>query len=117
MIGGSYGGGIQLVSAALDCRIDAIVPVIVLALAGQRACTRTTPQGRVVEHPVRGGQGPVVDPHVTGANESAQPPGGSAEDDEDWFGSRGPANVLDRINVPTLFIQGTVDTLFTLDEA
>ena len=28
MVGGSYGGGIQLVAAATDCRIDAIVPTI-----------------------------------------------------------------------------------------
>ena len=28
MVGGSYGGGIQLVTAATDCRIDAIVPTI-----------------------------------------------------------------------------------------
>ena len=28
MVGGSYGGGIQLVTAAIDCRVDAIVPTI-----------------------------------------------------------------------------------------
>ena len=28
MVGGSYGGGIQLVTAATDCRVDAIVPTI-----------------------------------------------------------------------------------------
>ena len=28
MVGASYGGGIQLVTAAIDCRIDAIVPQI-----------------------------------------------------------------------------------------
>ncbi len=28
MVGGSYGGGIQLVAAAIDCRVDAIVPTI-----------------------------------------------------------------------------------------
>ena len=28
MVGASYGGGIQLVTAALDCRIDALVPQI-----------------------------------------------------------------------------------------
>ena len=30
---------------------------------------------------------------------------------------RGPAQYLDRITAPTLLIQGTVDTLFTLEEA
>ena len=28
MVGGSYGGGIQIVTAAIDCRVDAIVPII-----------------------------------------------------------------------------------------
>ncbi len=28
MVGGSYGGGIQLVTGAIDCRVDALVPVI-----------------------------------------------------------------------------------------
>ena len=28
MIGGSYGGGIQLVTAAIDCRLDALVPIV-----------------------------------------------------------------------------------------
>ena len=28
MVGGSYGGGIQLVTAAIDCRVDALVPIV-----------------------------------------------------------------------------------------
>jgi ABC-2 type transport system ATP-binding protein len=34
-----------------------------------------------------------------------------------WFAEHGPDFLLSRIKVPTLIIQGTVDTLFTLDEA
>jgi ABC-2 type transport system ATP-binding protein len=37
--------------------------------------------------------------------------------DRAWFASRGPGALVDRIRVPTLLIQGTADTLFTLDEA
>jgi pimeloyl-ACP methyl ester carboxylesterase len=34
-----------------------------------------------------------------------------------WFIARGPADSVAKIEVPTLIIQGTVDTVFTLDEA
>ena len=34
-----------------------------------------------------------------------------------WFAARGPGALVERIRIPTLLIQGTVDTLFTLDEA
>ena len=34
-----------------------------------------------------------------------------------WFASRGPGELVDQIRIPTLLIQGTADTLFTLDEA
>ena len=34
-----------------------------------------------------------------------------------WFAARGPGALVQRIRIPTLLIQGTADTLFTLDEA
>ena len=34
-----------------------------------------------------------------------------------WFEEHGPDFLLKRIEAPTLIAQGTVDTLFTLDEA
>ncbi|HEY1738079.1 MAG TPA: peptidase S15, partial [Acidimicrobiia bacterium] len=37
--------------------------------------------------------------------------------DHAWFVSHGPGPAIDKVDVPTLFVQGTVDTLFTLDEA
>ena len=33
-----------------------------------------------------------------------------------WFAARGPDFLLKDIHIPTLVVQGTVDTLFTLDE-
>ncbi len=33
-----------------------------------------------------------------------------------WFARRGPGALVARITVPTLIVQGTVDTLFTLQE-
>ena len=47
----------------------------------------------------------------------ARRPGRSSKEDLDWFISRGPGDAVAKIRVPTLFVQGTVDTLFTLDEA
>jgi ABC-2 type transport system ATP-binding protein len=35
----------------------------------------------------------------------------------EWYESRGPGDRIDSVDVPTLFVQGTVDTLFSLDEA
>jgi ABC-2 type transport system ATP-binding protein len=37
--------------------------------------------------------------------------------DRQWFLDRGPSDLVSKITAPTLFEQGTVDTLFTLDEA
>ena len=39
------------------------------------------------------------------------------DEDREWFLSRGPGELVDQIRVPTLLVQGTVDTLFTPDEA
>ena len=36
--------------------------------------------------------------------------------DQLWFAQRGPGQLVKRIHIPTLIVQGTVDTLFTLDE-
>ena len=116
MVGFSYGGGIQLVTAAIDCRVDAIVPGIAWhSLETSLFKSRTVKAGWAsILSNTGGGR---VDPHVTSASESGIETGLLSQDDEDWFRSRGPADLVDDITVPTLFVQGTVDTLFTLDEA
>jgi ABC-2 type transport system ATP-binding protein len=57
-----------------------------------------------------------VDPHITSANESGDR-GVISPEDVSWFAARGPGDLVRRVQVPTLIISGTVDTLFTLDEA
>ncbi|MBX3287499.1 MAG: peptidase S15, partial [Actinobacteria bacterium] len=116
MVGFSYGGGIQLVTAAIDCRVDAIVPGIAWhSLETSLFKSRTVKAGWAsILSNTGGGR---VDPHITSASESGIETGLLSQDDEDWFRSRGPADLVDDITVPTLFVQGTVDTLFTLDEA
>ena len=37
--------------------------------------------------------------------------------DRQWFLDRGPGDAVSKITAPTLFEQGTIDTLFSLDEA
>jgi ABC-2 type transport system ATP-binding protein len=116
MIGGSYGGGIQLVTAALDCRVDAIVPVIAwhsLVTSLFKNDTYKSGWSGVLLGVARGRS---LDPHIGEASASATATGTISADDKDWFAQRGPDNVLARIHVPTLLIQGTVDTLFTLQE-
>jgi ABC-2 type transport system ATP-binding protein len=116
MVGFSYGGGIQLVTAAIDCRVDAIVPGIAWhSLETSLFKSRTVKAGWASVLSNTGGGN--VDPHITSASESGIDTGLLSQEDEDWFRSRGPGDLVDDITVPTLFVQGTVDTLFTLDEA
>jgi ABC-2 type transport system ATP-binding protein len=115
MVGGSYGGGIQLVTAAIDCRVDAIVPVIAwheLTSSLFKADTAKLGWADILTG-ISSGR---VDPHIPHASATAHANGGNTADDRAFFEQRGVGDLLPAINVPTLIIQGTVDTLFTLDE-
>ena len=117
MVGGSYGGGIQLVTAAIDCRVDAIVPIIAWNSLGtslyKAETVKTGWAGVLADLPTAA----VVDPHIDSAYADGTTTGVLSDEDRDWFLSRGPAALVEQIRVPTLIVQGTVDTLFTLDEA
>ena len=116
MVGGSYGGGIQLVTAAIDCRVDAIVPIIAWNSLGtslyKAETVKTGWAGVLADLPTAA----VVDPHIDSAYADGTTTGVLSDEDRDWFLSRGPAALVEQIRVPTLIVQGTVDTLFTLDE-
>ena len=132
MEGDSYAGGIELVAAGLDKRIDAIAPTIAwhslltslypeelikggwssaLVAAGVPAAN-----GGGLDSPA-GPQTGGLDPHIYSAFESGASTGQISSDDRAWFASRGPGDLVKRIRVPTLLVQGTADTLFTLNEA
>ncbi|SEH73110.1 ABC-2 type transport system ATP-binding protein [Mycolicibacterium rutilum] len=117
MTGVSYGGGIQLVTAANDHRVDAIVPTITYhsfntslykaeafktswatLLTGVLALTMARTNPRILPAAIYGG--------LTGMMLPA---------DEDLLTSRNP--LIENITVPTLLIQGTVDTVFSAQEA
>ena len=117
MVGGSYGGGIQLVTASIDCRVDAIVPIIAWHSLGTSLFKADTPKtGWATLLMVAAAQAS-LDSAIMQANDHANADGTFTKADADFFLSRGPADLVSKITVPTLIIQGTVDTLFTLDEA
>lgn len=119
MVGGSYGGGIQLVSAAIDHRIDAIVPDIAWhSLATSLAKNGTAKSGwgiplyqaALVAHAR-------LDPHITNSAQQEANSFAVSPANLSFYAARGPDNLVNKITAPTLLIQGTVDTLFTLQEA
>ncbi len=117
MVGGSYGGGIQLILAAIDCRVDVITPTIAwhsLQTSLYKAGISKTGWSRALNSLVSPDD---VDPHVVRAYLSGQETGTIGLADQRWFARRGPGRLVDRIRVPTLLLQGTVDTLFTPNEA
>ena len=119
MVGGSYGGGIQLVSAAIDHRIDAIVPDIAWH-------SLVTSLGK--NHTAKSGWGiPLylaaisakarLDSHIVDAATAESSSFQVSAANRSFYAARGPGDLVKQITAPTLLIQGTVDTLFTLHEA
>lgn len=133
MIGSSYGGGIQLVTAAIDPRVDAITPQIAwnsLITSLDKSNTAKGGWGSLLvglgtQGSTTGvsndpaGLGPTgrQDPHTTSAFEDGLATGSFSAADQAYFQARGPDYVLSHIHVPTLLMEGTDDTLFTLHEA
>ena len=117
MVGVSYGGGIQLVTAANDKRVDAIVPAITYhrldtalykneAFKSSWATPLTAALGLTLAR---------INPRILPAAVYGALTGQMTQGDEDLLIARNPA--VDKITVPTLLIQGTVDTIFSLQEA
>ncbi len=116
MVGGSYGGGIQLVAAATDCRIDAIVPTIAWHSLSTSLDKASTPKIGWAGVLVSAATTDHLAPEVTGTFRTVEASGTITPTEATWFAARGPGALVARIRVPTLFVQGTVDTLFTLQE-
>jgi ABC-2 type transport system ATP-binding protein len=131
MAGGSYGGGIQFITAARDKRVDVIAPTIPwhnlleslyphrslkigwdLALVGVGIPTSLAlgilnPAGIQAGNQAPEFYDTLLNGSVTGMIPAA---------DQDWFQEHGPDFMLKKIRVPTLIAQGTVDTLFDLTQ-
>ncbi|MFD3564281.1 CocE/NonD family hydrolase [Streptomyces sp. NPDC058686] len=146
MIGGSYGGAIQLATAAVDHRVDALVPMITwndlaYSLDPNNAADRSVP-GAFKWQWTNGfyliGEGqpllePSLDPSrinkltclhfVTDACEtistlnSGRYPSDKAGPMLDYARSVSPVSYLKHVKAPTLLVQGQSDSLFNLNEA
>lgn len=122
MVGASYGGGIQLVTAAIDHRVDAIVPNI---------AWNSLTTSLYKSESFKSGWGTILaaalvftlartNPAIVPATVYGDLTGRLSEADQALLAQRGPGlptNLVNQITAPTMLIQGTVDTLFTLDEA
>jgi ABC-2 type transport system ATP-binding protein len=124
MHGASYAGGIEWVTAAIDKRVDAIAPVISWHSLLTSLYREDTVKGGwssllyTAGVPAANAQGGGLDPHIGSAFASGATTGKLSAEDRAWFESRGPGDALvDRVRVPTLIIQGSADTLFTLSES
>lgn len=146
MIGGSYGGQVQFAAAALDPRIDTIVPIITwhdlayslapnnLALGAQPpALTPGVPKAEWTElffalgssqplqhpdaTPVPPSTCPGFDPRVCPANATTAALGYPNADTLALLRHASVTTYLDAIHVPTLLAQGEADSLFDLNEA
>ncbi|MEV6957918.1 CocE/NonD family hydrolase [Streptomyces sp. NPDC051207] len=147
MIGGSYGGAVQLATAAVDRRVDALVPMI----TWHDLAYSLVPNNAVGGEDVPGafkwqwanafylmGEGqpllePSLDPSrinavaclhfVTPACETIRTlnlgrfPVGETKDMLAYARSVSPVSYLSRVKAPTLLVQGQADTLFNLNEA
>jgi len=120
MTGVSYAGGIELTTAALDKRIDAIAPIIAWHSLTTSLYKEETVKGGwssalyAAGVPASKGR---LDPHITSAFSTGLSSGKLSAEDRAWFASRGPGDLVKQITVPTFLVEGTADTLFTLDEA
>jgi ABC-2 type transport system ATP-binding protein len=131
MSGSSYGGGIQLVAAAIDQRLDAIVPDLAwysllpgvardgafkagwwlsLCAYGEVFGLTSYPPGPTI-------QPSSVDPAFRTMCLEGNLLGKLSAASTQWVQSRGPGALVDQIRAPTLLMQGTPDTLFGLDQA
>jgi ABC-2 type transport system ATP-binding protein len=116
MVGESYGGGIQFAAAEQDCRIDAIAPTIAWHSLGTSLDKNQTPKAgwsNILESVASTAS---LNPQIAAADEEMNTTGRIDAKAREFFLSRGPAQYLSKIKVPTLILQGTVDDLFTLDE-
>ncbi|MEU8952792.1 CocE/NonD family hydrolase [Streptomyces sp. NPDC048518] len=146
MIGGSYGGAVQMATAAVDHRVDALVPMITwndlaYSLDPNNAADRDVP-GAAKWQWMNGfyliGEGqpllvPNLDPSrvnrlgclhfVTRACEtirtlnSGRYPADKTDALQKFARGVSPVSYLNKVKTPTLLVQGQVDSLFNLNEA
>ncbi|MGH2740726.1 MAG: alpha/beta hydrolase family protein [Actinomycetota bacterium] len=116
--GASYGGGFQLMTAAFDDRLDAIVPVTTWNNLAQALAPNWVPRSVWLSLLYAGAKLSVdVDPRIDQwfAETMAmnRPPAAAVS----ALLEASPATWIESIDIPTLLVQGLPDTLFTLNQA
>lgn len=136
MSGSSYGGAIQFVTAAIEPRLDAIVPDVAWhSLVDSLTRAGDFKSGWMLNLCVLGDAYGLIDGVTDGPTGPGAVQLGSVDRrfrrlclegnvlgtlslaSRQWLAELGPAGLLDRIRAPTLITQGTVDTLFPPGEA
>lgn len=119
MVGGSYGGGIQWVTAGTDNRVDAIVPTIswnsLNSSLYPNEAFKTSYAALLLLSLVTSGaniNNQLYSGIFTGALLGILTP-----EQQAVLASSGPTSLVNKITAPTLIIQGTVDVLFPLQQA
>ncbi|GAA1682328.1 hypothetical protein MMUR_23710 [Mycolicibacterium murale] len=119
MVGGSYGGGIQLTSAGTDDRIDAIAPGIAwnslnTALYPDNTFKTAWASLLALSLVVTGAR---PDPQIYAGILTGLLTGFLTPGQQRFLARNSPDTVVGNITAPTLFLQGTVDGLFVLQQA
>lgn len=119
MVGGSYGGAIQLVTAGTDPRVDAIVPGATwdsLNLALYPEQIFKTAWANILYLYLT-----AVDAKMNSEIPKAIMTGNLfsfvSQTAQAVLSSSGPTTLLNKITAPTLLFQGTIDALFTLQQS
>jgi putative CocE/NonD family hydrolase len=147
MIGGSYGGAIQLATAAVDHRVDALVPMVTWNDLAYSLDPNNAVGGGSVPGAFKwrwtngfylmGERRPLTVPGLDPARvgsltcvhfvskacamirtlNSGRYPARATADLLGYARSVSPVSYLDRVEAPTLLVQGQADSLFNLNEA
>ncbi|MBX9398280.1 CocE/NonD family hydrolase [Streptomyces sp. TRM72054] len=118
MAGGSYGGAISLLTAGYDDRVDAIAPAITYWNLADALFPNGVFKKLWAGIFVNSGGGCAnFEPRLCEMYERVAESGAPDTEARELLEERSPSAVGDRIDVPTLLIQGQSDSLFPLGQA
>jgi pimeloyl-ACP methyl ester carboxylesterase len=116
--GGSYGGGFQLMTAAFDRRLDAIVPEITWNNLAQSLAPNGVVKSTWIALLYAAGKLSVdMDRRIDEWFAETMATNRPAPDNVHSFEESSPSYWMQNINVPTLLVQGMPDTVFPLNQA
>lgn len=116
-VGASNGAGIQLNAAAAISELDTIVPILSWTDLAQDLAPNDVPKvyGELAYQRFKSAR-VQIDPAIEGFHSDAIA-GLLSGDTANWLAGRSTSGSAGRVRVPTLLLQGTLDTLFPLEGA